>query len=181
MHLNGIQWYKEPMERVAGLLNDMVASGVITNYAVFDAVAQMRYTEAVVTLDADILVALPDPSSLNLLAPIYSFCKERGYSPEGEAIRVGDWPVQFIPAFDSITEEALETAETADLNGVPFRVVRADYLAVIALSVGRSKDFARILALLESGSIDDEMISHLAEKHGIHGKWRAFKRNFYET
>ena len=45
------------MDKVTRLLHDMVEAGIITDYAVFGAVAQMRYTEAVVTLDADILVA----------------------------------------------------------------------------------------------------------------------------
>ena len=49
----------------------MVKLGVISNYAVFGAIAQMRYTEAVATLDADILVALPDENRLDLLKPIY--------------------------------------------------------------------------------------------------------------
>lgn len=52
------------MKEVAKLLNAMVHAGVISNYAVFGAVAQMRYTEAVVTLDADILVAVPQPEAL---------------------------------------------------------------------------------------------------------------------
>ena len=52
-------WYKICMIEVATLLNDMVQSGIISNYAVFGAVAQMRNTEAVATLDADILVAVP--------------------------------------------------------------------------------------------------------------------------
>ena len=46
---------------------------------------------------------------------------------------------------------------------VPLRVVRADYLAVIALSVARGKDFARILALLESGSVTRDEIGRLGE------------------
>jgi len=54
------------MDEVARLLNDMVEGGIITDYAVFGAVAQMRYTEAVVTLDADILVAVPDPDALDV-------------------------------------------------------------------------------------------------------------------
>jgi len=36
-------------------------SGVVTEYALFGAIAQMRYTEPVVTLDADVLVALRHP------------------------------------------------------------------------------------------------------------------------
>ena len=85
-----------------------------------------------------------------MLGDLYEFCAARGYRPEGEAILIGAWPTQFVPAFSALTEEAMEQAVTADFDGVPLRVVRADHLAVIALSVGRAKDWTRILSLLES-------------------------------
>jgi len=145
------------VKNVAQLLNEMRAAGVVSDYALFGAVAQMRYTEPVATLDADVLVALPSSEGLEVLSPVYEFCAAKGYRPEGEAVRVGAWPVQFIPVFSPLTRDALEQADTADFEGEPFRVVRADYLAVIALSAGRAKDFTRILALLE-------------EKRGVRGK-----------
>jgi hypothetical protein len=169
-----------PMDRVARLLNEMVVAGVITDYAVFGAVAQMRYTEAVATLDADILVTVHDPEAIDILRPIYDYCREHGYHPEGEAIQVGEWPVQFIPTFSALTEEALQKADTADLDGTPIRVVRADYLAVIALSVGRAKDIARILSLCEAGSVTLAEISYLADKHGLTAKLVRFKERFSE-
>jgi hypothetical protein len=169
------------MVDVARLLNDMVKAGVITEYAVFGAVAQMRYTEAVVTLDADILVAVPDQQSLDLLSPIYAFCKERGYGAEGEAIRVGDWPVQFIPAFSALTEGAMHQADEGDVDGVPLRVVSAAYLAVIALSVGRAKDLARIVALREAGACGDDEIATLAAKHDLAKEWARFLERFNES
>jgi len=169
------------MDKVAVLLNEMVEQGIIADYAVFGAVAQMRYTEAVVTLDADILVAVAEPDKLDVLSPIYAFCRERGYLPEGEAIRVGDWPVQFIPAFSKLTREAIRDAETGDLDGIPLRVIRADYLAVIALSVGRAKDFARLLALREAGAVTDKEISDLAMRHNLTSEWNLFKERFDES
>jgi hypothetical protein len=168
------------MKRVAELLSEMLRAGVIQDYAVFGAVAQMRYTEAVATFDADVLVAVPEPDALDVLAPLYAFCRERGYSLEGEAIRVGDWPVQLIPAFSPLTEAAMREAETADIEGAPLRVVRANYLACIALSVGRAKDYARILALRESGAVTDDGISELADRHGLAAKWLSFRRRFDE-
>jgi hypothetical protein len=168
------------MNKVAVLLNEMVGQGIIADYAVFGAVAQMRYTEAVVTLDADILVAVSEPDELDVLSPIYAFCRERGYLPEG-AIRVGDWPVQFIPAFSKLTREAIRDAETADLDGIPLRVIRADYLAVIALSVGRAKDLARELALREVGAVTDKEISDLAMRHNLTSEWNLFKERFGES
>ncbi len=169
------------MEEVAKLLNRMVKEGVILDYAVFGAIAQMRYTEAIVTFDADILVAVSDPEAIDVLGPLYKFCATLGYHPEREAIRVGAWPVQLIPAFDPLTEEAIREAETGDLEGTPIRVVRADFLAVIALSAGRAKDCARILALRETDSVDDEQISALAERHGLADAWRKFLERFDEA
>lgn len=168
------------MEQVAELLNEMVREGIISDYAVFGAVAQMRYTDAVATFDADILVALPETGGLDLLRPIYAFCEERGYHPEGDAVLVGDWPVQFIPAFSALTEEAMRTAETGDLEGVSLRVVRADYLAVIALSVGRAKDLARIVALRESGAVDDATVGRLAAEHDLSDAHARFMECFRE-
>ena len=91
---------------------------------------------------------------------------------------MGAWPVQFIPVFSPLTREALEQADTAEFEAVPLRVVRADHLAVIALSVGRAKDFARILALLEAGSVTPEGIAILAQRHGLSDAWTRFETRF---
>ena len=157
------------MKRVAELLNSMRAAGVVSDYALFGAAAQMRYTEAVATLDADVLVKVPDPARLDVLAPIYAFCLAQGYTPQGEAVCVGAWPVQFIPVFNTLTGEAVDRADTADFEGIPLRVVGPDYLAVIALEVGRAKDYARIIALLDAGSVSDDRIA-----------WARFKARFLE-
>jgi hypothetical protein len=172
--------YTGNLKNLAALLNAMVEAGVIGGYALFGAVAQMRYTEAVATLDAAVLVSVANPEKLDVLASIYKFCAQRGYEPEGEAIKVGSWPVQFIPVFSQLTREAVDKADTADFENVPFRVVRAAHLAVIALSTGRAKDFARILALLESGSVVPSEIESLAQRHGLVEAWRRFRRKFLD-
>jgi hypothetical protein len=43
------------MKEVAQLLSDMLSANIIKAYAVFGAIAQMRYSEAVATMDADVL------------------------------------------------------------------------------------------------------------------------------
>ncbi len=165
------------MKDVARLLNAMREAGVVRNYALFGAAAQMRYTEAVATLDADVLVGVPTSDRLDVLAPIYDFCQSKGYSPEGEAVRVGAWPVQFVPVFSELTEEALATAETADFDGEPFRVVDAVHLTVIALATGRAKDFTRIIALLD-GTVTLEQVAALAARHGLGDAWSRFLERF---
>ncbi len=169
------------MKEVAELLNAMCVAGVILDYALFGAVAQMRYTDPVATLVADVLIDLPSLTALNVLAPIYEFCAGRGYSPQGEAVRVGAWPVQFIPAFSGLTRDALDHADAVDFEGVPFRVVRADYLAVIALSIGRATDLTRIVGLPEAGSVTPEGIGKLAERYGLSDAWQRFKTRFLDA
>jgi hypothetical protein len=166
------------VKEVARLLNEMREAGVIREYALFGAAAQMRYTEPVATLDADVLVSIPEPDRLDSLSAIYAFCSSKGWKPEGESVRVEAWPVQFIPVFNLLAQQAMEQAETADFEGVPFRVVRADFLATLALSAGRAKDYARILALLESGSVRREDIARLAAQHGLSDAWRRFEKRF---
>jgi hypothetical protein len=166
------------VKELAQLLGEMVRGGVIHEYALFGAAAQIRYTEPVATLDVDVLVEIPPSPALEPLKGIYDFCRSKGWHAEGEAIRVGAWPVQFVPVFSDLTREAVRDAETADFEGLQLRVVRADYLAVIALSVGRAKDYARILALLESGSVGREGIGRLAERYGLSPAWRRFEERF---
>jgi hypothetical protein len=158
----------------------MQAAAVITAYTLFGAIAQMRYSEAVTTVDADVLVIVPDPDRPDPLSSVYAYCVERGYQREGEAIRVGVWPVQLVPVFNQLTTEAVETAEQEELEGVMVRVIRPTYLAVIALSVGRGKDHLRILALLESGVVTRSAIASLAERHGLLEAWRRFEGRFLD-
>ena len=159
----------------------MQTAGVIQNYALFGAVAEMRYTEPVVTLDVDVLVALPATEEIDALAGIYQFCAKKGYSPAGEAVLVGAWPVQFLPAFNTLTREAMENADTADFDGVALRVVRPDYLAVIALSVGRVKDRERVLNLLESNCTNREEVGSLAARYGMSEAWLRFAKRFIDA
>jgi hypothetical protein len=168
------------MKEVAELLEGMKAAGVIRDYAVFGAIAQMRYTEPMATLDADILVMPTQDSGLDALSPIYRYCEARGYLPQGEAIQVGDWPVQFVPVFSPLTEEAVRQAEPGEIEGVPLRVVSAAHLAAIALSVGRPKDHLRILSMLDAGSVRAETIEALAARHGLSDRWSAFRRRYLD-
>lgn len=167
------------MKELAQLLNEMRSEGIIKDYALFGAVAQMRYTEPVATLAADVLVAVQAQDRLDLLGEIYAFCFARGYTTEGKSILVGVWPTQFIPNFSPLTQEALNQAETVDFEWTSFRVVGASHLAVIALSVGRAKAFTRILALIESGSVTRKEISHLAAKHDLAKEFQRFETKFF--
>jgi len=74
----------------------------------------------------------------------------------------------------------MEQADEASYEGVPFRVVRPEHLAAIALSIGHSKDNNRVLALLEARVVDRESIERLAARHGLTEKWTSFRRRFLD-
>jgi len=48
------------------------------------------------------------------------------------------------------------------------------------LSVGRPKDYARILALLESGSVSRDEVARLATRHDLENAWRRFETRFFD-
>src|SRR3972149_6930325 len=80
----GFQWLREKpcshgrtMKEVAELLEGMKAAGVIRDYAVFGAIAQMRYTEPMATLDADTLVMPTQDSGLDALSPFSAHSPKR--------------------------------------------------------------------------------------------------------
>lgn len=167
----------KPMREVAVLLEDMLRAGVVTGYAIFGAVAQMRYTEPVATRDVDVLITVT-AKGLDLPRPVYDFCRARGCREEAELMRVGVWLVQFIPVFNPLTEEALKEAQVVDFQGVSLRVVRADYLALIALDTGRKKDYLRILSLVDAGAVTLEGLKPLAARHGLARKLEEFREKF---
>ena len=69
-------------------------------------------------------------------------------------------------------------AEQTDIDGEKVRVVKADYLAVMALKVGRAKDKIRIFSLLEAKAVTEEKIAILAIKNNLAEKWDKFKQQF---
>ena len=59
-------------------------------------------------------------------------------------------PVQFLPAYDPLLQEALVQARSFDYEGVETKVMLAEYLAAICVKTGRLKDKLRVQMLLSS-------------------------------
>lgn len=74
----------------------------------------------------------------------------------------------------------MKNAEKDDLSGIPVRVVTPVYLAVMALDVGRAKDMARVIALIEQGAVTKGEISELAGKYSLLPAWEKFERKFFD-
>jgi hypothetical protein len=167
------------MEETLAVLNKLQEDEIIGRYAVGGAVAATRYIEPIQTFGLDIFVMLPtSQSGLISLSPVYEYLKQLGYTPEGEFVDIEGWPVQFLPVFNKLTEEAMENAVEVKFGSTPTRVFSAEYLAAIMLETGRPKDHSRLIHFFEFDSIDLSILEDIVERHGLKQKWDTFQRNF---
>ncbi len=163
------------MKRTLEVLNELEREGVFTRYAIGGAMAATFYTEPVLTFDLDVFVLLQSSATgLVSLAPIYDALRTRGYKEEQECILIEGVPVQFLPAYNALIEEALAQAREIDYEGVPARVVRAEHLIAICLQTGRAKDRARVAMLREQAHLDHELLADILNRHQLEDKWKLW-------
>ena len=162
------------------MLNQMERDGVIKRYAIGGAVGATFYLEPVSTLDVDVFIAFKPQQERIIVspAPIFDYLKGFGCKMEGEYIVISGWPVQFLPASGPLLEDALENAIEVDVEGVPARVLTAEYLAAVALQTGRAKDKARLLQFVEGNAIDRARFETIIAKHGLNAQWERFQQQF---
>jgi hypothetical protein len=157
----------------------MQGEGVIGEYAIGGAIAAFFYLEPAATFDVDVFIPLdPIAGELISLTPIYEYLRAQGYREKDETITIEEWDVQFIPAYNSLLQEALRAARTIDLDGIVTRILSAEHLMAIALQTGRSKDFARLVQFLETDVADRTRFDEILRRHGLGEKWRAFRERF---
>ncbi len=163
------------MEKTLQVLNDLVRDGVLTHYAIGGAMGATFYVEPVLTFDLDIFVILPQTGSTRLtLEPLYTALRARGYVEESECVNIEGVPVQFLPAYNDLTIEALNQAREVLYEQTPARVIRAEHLLAIALQTGRDKDRERVRLLREQTKLDAELLDSLLRRHGLEGKWKPW-------
>lgn len=159
------------MEQVFRALNELVAEGVIENYAIGGAMGAVFYIEAVQTEDIDAFVFLPvSASGLVDLSPIYLALTRYGGVLDREFVRFGAWPLQVLPDAGPLEAEAIAEAVTTEYEGVPVRVFRPEYLCCVALKTGRAKDYLRVQMFLDEGKVDKEALKRLAERFDLSGR-----------
>ena len=67
---------------------------------------------------------------------------------------------------------------TVDFEGVPARVMTGEHLAAIAVQTGRGKDFARLLAFVESGQLESGRLEEILKRHGLVDAWAKFEARY---
>jgi len=165
------------MEKTLQVLNSLEHDGIVRRYAIGGAMAATFYAEPVLTFDLDIFVLLPQaqaPGGLLSLAPLYEDLRRRGYVEEGECVIIEGVPVQFLPAYNRLLEEALAEARETRYENTLTRVLRAEHLVAIAVQTGREKDRQRVRILTEQAPMDIEYLSAVLARHDLEIKWKQW-------
>lgn len=155
------------LAEVFELLNEMRTEGVVADYALGGAMAVLFYAEPIRTFDVDVFVMVPASEGLVSLSPIYSWLRERGFHPEAEHVLIHGVPVQFLPAYNALVEDAIRAARVLDYEDAEVRVSPPEHLIALALQTGGRKRRERAFHLLESVEVDRERVQRLLETHGI--------------
>ena len=163
------------MKRTLEILFELERAGVISRHAIGGAMGATFYAEPLLTFDLDVFVLLPRTAGgLLSLTPLYEALRARGYAEEGEYVNIEGVPVQFLPAYNALLEEALQEAREVPYEDVQARVLRAEHLAAICVQTGRPKDRERARLLREQAALDEDYLAALLARHGLAGKWREW-------
>jgi hypothetical protein len=159
------------MERALTCLNEIVNEGIVGQYAIGGAIGASFYIEAVNTEDIDAFVFMtPGPGGIITLGPIYEALKAKGGAVKGEHIVIDNWPIQVLPAYKPLVEEALRESVSTSFNTVPTRVFSSEHPCAIALATGRPKDYLRVSTFIEQDQVDKGKLWRIVKAYGLEDK-----------
>jgi hypothetical protein len=163
------------MQRTLQILNELEQNGAMSRYAIGDAMGATFYVEPILTFDLDIFVLLPQTrGGLLTLTGLYDALRAKGYVEEDECMLIEGVPVQFLPAYNELLEQALQGAGDTIYEGTFTRVLRAEHLVAICVQTGRDKDRQRARLLYEQATLDLEYLAGILTRHGLEGKWKEW-------
>ena len=163
------------MKETLQILNELESSGVLGCYAIGGAMGATFYVEPLLTFDLDVFVVLPmTDGGLLTLNPLYEALRQRGYLEEGDCMSIEGVPVQFLPAYNDLLEEALAEAKETIYEQTTTRVFTAEHLVAICVQTGREKDRQRVRVFLEQAGLDMAKLDAVLRRHNLIEKWNLW-------
>lgn len=165
------------MQVVCDILEQLLREGIVSRYAVGGATAAGFHGEPLATRDVDVFVFLdpPEGSMLVTLDPVFRRLDELGFNEfEEEGLLIHGFPVQFLSAAPGLEAEAVEQAMILEWEDHRLRVMRPEHLAVLALTVGRPKDRARLVYLVELPDFNIESFRQILTRYQMLDRWQQW-------
>jgi hypothetical protein len=165
------------MDKAIKVINEMQSKGIVKKYAVGGAVAAIFYVEPILTYDLDVFFVPSEKNeSLLALSPVYDYLTGKGYKMEKEHIIIEGIPVQFLPIYNELIEEAVDNAAQLKYRDTIVNILSQEYLIAIMIQTFRPKDKERIIKFLNEGNFDETHLEKILEKHGLKTKFELFRR-----
>jgi len=162
------------MDNALRIIKELKTKGIIQDFAIGGGIAVLYYTEPLLTYDLDIYF-VPIKECLDVLTPIYSFLKKRGYKTSKEHILVEGVPVQFIPVYNELVKDAVINSRKVNYGRLKTNVVGLEYLIAIMLQTYRAKDRERLGAILEETEFDSNRLRLILKKYDLYDKFKKFR------
>lgn len=167
------------MRQTLEVLLQVQREGFFNRFAIGGAVAAAYYVEAVATEDLDVFAFLrPAAGGLLVLKPLYDRLRELGGEPQNEYVRIAGWPVQILPAYTPLVEEAVLAARDCKYEDLTVPVLSPEYLCAIALQTGRPKDFARVHGFIAGNAVDGAKLRALVDRYALVLRWKEYERRY---
>ena len=147
------------MENTLRVLNQLEKEGIVNRYGIGGGVAALFYAEPVLTYDMDVFVL-----------------RKLGYREDKEHVVIEGIPVQFIPAYNALVEEAVRRAKQVPYKDVKTKVLCPEHLAALMLQTGRPKDKMRLTLFLQQAKMNRQAFTKIINRHGLKEKWIQFQR-----
>lgn len=164
------------MKKALQIINRMQNEGLFSKYAIGGGIASLFYIEPIATFDLDIFILLlEEAGSLVSLTPIYEWLSQRGYNPEKEHILIEGIPVQFIPAYNDLVNDAVNNAVEMLYEDEKTFVIRPEYLIAIMLQTNRPKDRDRLFKIWDQADTDEILLRKILVKHKLLAIYEEFR------
>ena len=166
------------MEKTLKVIGGLKNKKVILDYAIGGGIAVLYYVEPLLTYDLDIFF-IPIEESLDVLAPIYKYLKEKGYKTKKEHIIIEGVPTQFIPVYNELVREAVQNSTEVKYGRIKTKVLSLEYLIAVMLQTYRAKDRERIIKTFEEAKVNLKFLRKLLKKYNLYGKYAKFRGSYF--
>ncbi len=168
------------MDKTLKIIKELKTRKIIQDFSIGGGIAVLYYVEPLLTYDLDIFF-IPVEDSIDVLAPIYDYLKDKGCKTQGEHILIEGVPVQFIPVYNELVKEAVLRTAEVKYGRMKTKVIGLEYLVAIMLQTNRAKDRERLVKIFHEAKVDLQLLKRVLKKFNLLDKYTKFKDMYFES